>query len=211
MKGRVNAGGINRGFILRRSGANSGGRDWSKKEAKHEQSESRSLVVGDIRSVEGLRNAINGTDKGRGTSEILLVAGAILLAITTIVTLIITAQINARANRLLENETIRARESVKVVERLEAKLDSGISTVEDNNRKLDELRLAIESTSTTSTVPPPVTTVPRAVLRSPIPPVSPPPAVPPVPSRTPPTTAYTAPIPNPQPCSLLIIVICIKL
>jgi hypothetical protein len=155
--------------------------------------------------VAGLRAAVSGQAKERDTSEILIIAGAILLAITTIVTLILAAQINARANLLIENDAARTRESAKVVERLEAKLDGGIAVVEENSRKIDELEAALAVTTTT-TIP-----APRPITNRSIPTTTTPPHIHTVPSGTTPPTTYPTTTPTTQPCTLLIIVICIKL
>lgn len=203
---RANAGSSYRGSIFRRRRSDNGRRDWTEAEVQGRKSESGPVTARDIRSVEGLRAAVSGQAQERSTSEILIIAGAILLAITTIVTLIITAQINARANRLIENDAIRAREGAKVVGRLEAKLDGGISVVEDNNRKIDELRAAL-ATTTTTPIPAPGPTIYRRV-----PSPTPPQTVPPAPPRTTPPTTYPPPVAAVvAPCTLLIIVICIRL
>ena len=106
----------------------------------------------DIGSVERVRRAIIKADHRRDWGDWFVIAGATLLAVSQIVTLVLASGINARANRIIENDAIRAREGGRVVERLEGKLDQHVTQSKENGRKLDEIKTAVATTTTTTKV-----------------------------------------------------------
>jgi hypothetical protein len=134
-----------------------GGRDRSAAEKEGGFSVGRPHSPVDIRQVERMREAIIKADERRNFRDYLVVVGAILLAVCVVMTLVLASGINARANRIIENDAIRARAGEQTVTRLENKLDGGLRTVEENGRKLD----ALTSTTTTTVAPRTTTTRPR--------------------------------------------------
>lgn len=112
----------------------------------------------DIRSVERVRRAIIKADHRRDWGDWFVIAGAILLAVSQLVVLVLASGINARANRIIENDAVRARQGGQTVTRLEGKLDDHVSETHELNRKLD----ALTTTTTTTTA--------RTAVRRPTPP-----------------------------------------
>lgn len=182
----------------------SGGRDRATQEKESGFSRRRSYSSVDIGQVERMRKAIVKIDDRATWRDGLIIAGAIILAICVVATLVLASAINARANRIIENDAIRAREGGQIVTRLEGKLDGGIAVVEDNSRKLDAL---LTTTTATTTVAPRTTatrprTTPTATTR-PTPPTT---AV--RPTTT--TTKVLAPATTLPPCKFALLNICLS-
>lgn len=116
-----------------------------------------------------------------------------------LLTLVTVLGVNARANRLLENDAIRARAGGEVVSRLEKKLDDHITETKETNRKLDAHTTTTTTTRVTSrkpVQPPKATTTTRVA-----------------PTITRPTTTTTkvvAPTTTLPPCRFALLNICLS-
>lgn len=118
-----------------------------------------------------------------------------------LLTLVTVLGVNARANRLLENDAIRARAGSEVVSRLEKKLDDHIAETKETNRKLD----ALTSTTTTTTT--------RVTSRKPVRPPKATTTTRVAPTTTRPTTTTTkvlAPATTLPPCRFALLNICLS-
>lgn len=171
-------------------------------EAAGNFSGNRSNITVDIRSVERMREAIIKADDRASWRDGLIIAGAIVLAMCVLATLILSSAINARANRLLENDAVRVRAGSETVSRLEKKLDDHIAETKETNRKLDA------HTATTTT-----TTTPRVAPRKPVQPPKATTTTRVAPTTTRPTTTTTkvvAPATTLPPCKFALFNICLS-
>lgn len=202
VRGRHNAGSTHRSGSFRRRRPDNSRRDWTEPEAVGRQSGSRSPSPVDPGQVERLRTALVGSDKGRWEQRA-IIGGAVLLGLCVLSTLVLSARIDARANRIVQGNEAAAKAGEVTVSRLEGKLDGGVNVVEENSRKIDELKGRVdELTEALATT----TTVARAPVRRPVPPTTAPAPIPTVPPGTipapPQTTTTTAP------CRFLLIFYC---
>lgn len=162
----------------------------------------RSNLTVDIRSVERMREAIVKADERRNFRDYLVIAGATLLAVCVVATLVLASAINARANRIIENDAVRARAGEAVVTRLEGKLDAHIATGDRIERKVDTLTTTSIVASAT-TLPPKRTTPTTRRTPATTRPTPPTTAVRPPTTTTAPTTTTT------KPCSFALLNLCL--
>jgi hypothetical protein len=202
VRGRANAGSSNRWYSFNRRRPHHGRSDWTEPQSQGDKGRSRSVANVDIGQVERLRTALVGQNESRW-ERWAVVGGAALLGLCVVSTLVLSARIDARANRIVRANEEAAKSGAETVARLEGKLDGGINVVEDNSRKIDQLTgrvdVLTEALATT-------TTVARAPVRRPVPPTTAAPPVPTVPPRTIPPTPQTTT--TTRPCRFLLILPC---
>lgn len=141
-----------------RGGERSGSLDYGGRSRTTAQTTGASGGIGpypivDIGQVERLRKAFARADNRKSWGDWFVIVGAILLAFCVVTTVILASAINARANRIIENDAVRAREGGRVVTRLEGKLDEHITETKETNRKLDVLTTTTMVASATTSVP----------------------------------------------------------
>lgn len=174
---------------------------WQETEKAGESGDSRSVADGDIATVARLREAVNGSTPGSRWNEIGIIFGSVLMACSIFLTLVTVLGVNARANRIIENEGIRARSGEIVVSRLEGKLDRHIDQTEENGRKLDILLAGTTTTTTTRTGSRTPVTRLRATTTTRVAPTTT------RPSTT--TTTFVAPTTTSPPCKLSLLNVCL--
>jgi len=171
------------------------------RKAEAEEGRNRHIPEGSIATLAQMRGAIDRSTKASRWADYAIIVGSIILLISVIATLVIASAINARANRIIENDAIRARAGAEVVERLEGKLDAHIEQSESNGRKLDTLL----STTTTTRPRTTATTRPRSTPTTARPTPSPTTTVRP----SPPSTNVVAPTTTLPPCSFALLNLCL--
>lgn len=171
---------------------NHGGSDW---EAATAAVELRSAAKGNPQSVAQLRKAIDRSTPNGKWADAALIVGSIILGLMIVVTMLTALAVNARANRLVEADETRARESPIVVERLERKLDGVVADVAEIKNTVSTTTtttIARRTPSTGTTVRPRTTTTTR----------------PPTTTTTRPSPPRTSP-PTTRPCLLALGDLCI--
>ena len=200
----------NHGAGFHSSSTNQRRSSWAQTEKTLESGDSRSTSESDNASVERLREAVNRSSAGSRWQEIAIIVGSILLVACIATTLLLASGINARANRIIADNTARDQAGAEVVTRLEGKLDAhsaetleNQAIIKENQERLNSLTATTTTTASRSNRAP--TRAPTATTR----PVSTTRPTPPTTSGPTPTTAPRPTTPTTKPCQFALLNLCL--
>jgi hypothetical protein len=183
------------GLGRRGRGPDLGGSGRAPRQAAQGQGRGRSAPSGDLATLARLRSALDGGEDRSRWPEIAIIVGTAILAACIILTTILAAHIDARANRIVTDNDIRATAGLRTIQTF---TDSS----ERIEHKLDDL-LALHTTTTTVGRRTATATTLRPVPKP----------IPPTPAPVSPATTTTRPAPPPSPptttCKFLLVTVCV--